>query len=211
VQQETRIVDPETRKELRSGLVGEVWTSGATNSTGYWNRFELSQEVFAARISDGPAAKYMRTGDLGFLVGTGMSAQLYIVGRLKDLIIVDGRNLYPEDVERTVERKHSEVRPGCCAAFSVLFEGTENLIVLAEVDLRRALNARSSDSPDGLASDLIKRITSTVAEEHEARVQEVVLVSTGGVLKTTSGKLQRSACRAAFVAGTLPRLSRFGN
>jgi acyl-CoA synthetase (AMP-forming)/AMP-acid ligase II len=207
VQQETRLVDPETRTEVPPGQVGEIWTRGPNNAGGYWNRPELSREVFAARLADGTEGEYLRTGDLGFVDGGGPEAQLYIVGRLKDLVIVDGRNLYPEDVERTVEGAHPEVRAGCCAAFSVLHDGAELLVVVAELEGSRVRAAvEQGRARDQVLAELTKGIRATVSAAHEARVHDVALVTPGGVPKTSSGKLQRAACRAAFLANSLPRL-----
>jgi acyl-CoA synthetase (AMP-forming)/AMP-acid ligase II len=208
IRQDVRIVDPETQQELEPGRVGEIWALGPNVAGGYWNRPEVSRTVFQATLADGTGAKYLRTGDLGFVDTTDASGpQLYVTGRLKDLIIVDGRNVYPEDVELTVERAHPEVRPGCCIAFGVVTDSTEDLVIVAEVEGNFLRAANSADrGREALVADLVKRIKATVSAEHEARVRDVALVTIGGVPKTSSGKLQRSACRAAFLENKLPRV-----
>lgn len=208
VQQEVRIVDPETRIELDAGRVGEIWVRGSNVAGGYWNHPDVSRDVFRASLAAEPGAEYLRTGDLGFVeAGDEVGQQLYVVGRLKDLIIIDGRNLHPEDVERTVERAHPEVRPGCCVAFSVVADDAEKLVVVAEVESSCLHGAAVAlRGRDAVVADLVKRIKATIFREHDAGVHEVALVETGSVPKTSSGKLQRRACRAAFLAGELQRL-----
>jgi acyl-CoA synthetase (AMP-forming)/AMP-acid ligase II len=133
--------------------------------------------------------RFLRTGDLGFVSG----GELFIAGRSKDLIIIRGRNLYPQDLEAAAERSHPAARPGCGAAFAVEREGEERLIVVQELDRRRMGEAPA-------VADAIRR---ALAEEHEVQVQEVVLVRAGSIPKTSSGKIQRHACRAAYLAGSL--------
>jgi acyl-CoA synthetase (AMP-forming)/AMP-acid ligase II len=148
-----------------------------------------------APASEAPAGEppgpglFLRTGDLGFVSG----GELFIAGRSKDLIIIRGRNLYPQDLEAAAERSHPAARPGCGAAFAVEREGEERLIVVQELDRRRMEEAPA-------VADAIRRV---LAEEHEVQAQEVVLVRAGGIPKTSSGKIQRHACRAAYLAGSL--------
>jgi amino acid adenylation domain-containing protein len=189
---DVRIVDPATGLESPAGEVGEIWVAGPTVAAGYWKRPEASAETFGARLADG-GGTFLRTGDLGLLHGGG----LVIAGRIKDLIVIRGRNLYPQDVEWTVERCHPAVRPGCGAAFAVdglEGAGEERLVVVQEV-------AQGGDL-DGVAL----AIRQAVAEEHEVQVSGLVLVRAGGVPKTTSGKIQRRACRELFLAGELAPL-----
>jgi len=192
---DVRVVDPETLQEC-SGTVGEVWVAGPSVAQGYWNRPEATAETFGARLEGrGPYLRYLRTGDLGFARG----GELYIAGRIKDLIVIRGRNLYPQDVEWTVERSHPAVRPGCGAAFSVDMDGEERLVVVQEVDIRRL--RKTADLHEVAAA-----VRQAVAEEHEAQVAALVLVKPGGVPKTTSGKIQRRACRELFLTGGLSPL-----
>jgi acyl-CoA synthetase (AMP-forming)/AMP-acid ligase II len=115
------IVDPEKRTPCGPGAIGEVWIAGPSVARGYWDQPEESQQTFAAHLADTGDGPFLRTGDLGFL----NEGELFITGRLKDLIILRGRNLYPQDLERTAERCHPDLNPGCGAAFSVDSDGQE--------------------------------------------------------------------------------------
>ncbi len=155
---------------------------------------------------------FLRTGDLGFM----KDGELFVTGRLKDLIIINGRNLYPQDIELTVEASHPALRPSYCAAFSVDGPDEEHLIIAAEVDPRRQLAVRGP--PDGEASAhpegripldvgaVVRAIRRAVAEQHDVRVHTVMLLRPGRIPKTTSGKVRRRACQASFLKGTLEGL-----
>ncbi|NUT51775.1 MAG: AMP-binding protein, partial [Saccharothrix sp.] len=189
--QRIAIVDPETRRALPDGRVGEIWVMGASVAKGYWQRPRETEETFAARSADTGEGPFLRTGDLGFLDG----AELYVTGRIKDVVIVDGRNHYPQDIERTVELSDtSALRPGCGVAGSVEADGRERVVVVQEL-------ARHPGSLD--LDAVMTGIRVAVAEEHGLGVDEIVLVGKGKVPKTSSGKLQRSACLALFRAGGL--------
>jgi amino acid adenylation domain-containing protein len=183
------VVHPETRERVAPGEVGEIWLAGPSASRGYWNRPEATAVTFRAETADGEGP-FLRTGDLGFLQG----GELFVTGRSKDLIIIRGRNHYPQDVEATVERSHPALRPGCCAAFAVEAGGEERLVVVQE--LRR--EARGADP-----AEVIAAIRRAVAEEHEVQLQAAVLIRTATLPKTSSGKVRRQACRAAYLEGTL--------
>ncbi|HET9210870.1 MAG TPA: AMP-binding protein, partial [Thermoanaerobaculia bacterium] len=187
--QEVAVVDPETLRPAAAGEVGEIWIHGASVTAGYWSRPELTGSTFHAATADGEAP-FLRTGDLGFLHG----GELYVAGRLKDLIILRGRNLYPQDVELTVEKSHPALRPGCGAAFAVELDGEERLVVVQE--LRR--EARDADP-----AEVLEAIRRAVAEEHEAQLRAAVLIRTATLPKTSSGKVRRQACREAFLNGEL--------
>ncbi len=187
--QKVLIVDPESRVERAAGEVGEIWVSGASVAQGYWNRPEETEHSFRARLADTGEGPFLRTGDLGFF----QDGQLFIAGRLKDLIIIRGRNLYPQDIERTAELSHPTLRPGCGAAFSIEEAGDERLVIVQEVDQRQQADA-------GL---VIESIRQRVAQEHEVQASAIVLVKPGTVPKTTSGKIQRRASREAFLEGKL--------
>jgi acyl-CoA synthetase (AMP-forming)/AMP-acid ligase II len=202
--QEIAIVDPASLTRCAGGRVGEVWVRGASIAQGYWRRPEETADTFAGRLADeatgpaaagGEAAPFLRTGDLGFLDG----GELFVTGRLKDLIIIRGRNLYPQDIELTVERSHPALRAGCGAAFSIELGEEERLVVVQEHE------RTAGDSP--LEPDRIEAIAEAVrravAEQHEAQVQQLVLLRAGTIPKTSSGKIQRRACRAALLAGKL--------
>jgi acyl-CoA synthetase (AMP-forming)/AMP-acid ligase II len=190
-----RIVNPETRVPCVPDEVGEIWVSGPSVCGGYWNLPELSEQTFRARLAAGhdDGHAYLRTGDLGFLAG----AQLVITGRLKDLLIIGGANHYPQDIELTAERSHQDLRPGCGAAFVVEDDGAEQVVVVVEVGAGRGADARPS------ARELTAAVRRAVSEEHEIQVRSVVLLKAGSVPKTSSGKIQRRACRDLFLSGGL--------
>ncbi|WP_437505503.1 amino acid adenylation domain-containing protein [Sorangium sp. So ce1099] len=185
-----RIVDPETRRPCEDERVGEIWVAGASVAQGYWERPEDTAETFAARLSTGEGP-FLRTGDLGFL----SRGELYVTGRLKDLIIVRGRNLYPQDLEITAEESHPGLRAGGGAAFSVDVDGEERVVIVQELGRR----ASASEDP----AELGAAVQAAVAERHEVAVHAVVLIKPGSLLRTTSGKVQRRACRARFLDGSL--------
>ena len=181
------IVLPDSLTECSEGEVGEIWVSGPSVAQGYWKLPQQTQQTFQAylpRTGEGP---FLRTGDLGVT----LEGELFITGRLKDLIIIDGQNHYPQDIELTVEKSHFALRPGCCAAVSIDSEGPERLVVVAELE-------RSHRNVD--RSEIVKAIRRAVAEQHELRVDHVWLLDPGGIPKTSSGKIQRHACRAGFLA-----------
>ncbi len=185
-----RIVDPVRRESLGEGTVGEVWIAGRSVARGYWSRQTLSEETFGATLDGEQATPYLRSGDLGFL----WRGELYITGRLKELIVVHGRNHYPADVEATVEDSHPGIRPGCCAAFGLPAEGGEQLALVAEFDA-----ARDGDEP----GVVISRIRQAVEQEHGLRAYAITLVPPRALPKTSSGKPQRHACRTALLRGDL--------
>ena len=187
------IADPESLLRCADRQIGEIWVSGRSVALGYWNRREETQKTFLAHLSDSNEGPYLRTGDLGFLE----EGELYVTGRIKDLIIIRGLNHYPQDIECTVERCHAALRPGCGAAFSIDVEGEERLVVVQEVD-------RSVQQDLGPLLDLIKK---KIAEHHEIQPHAIVLIKQGTIYKTSSGKIQRHACRQAFLQGRLDAVS----
>jgi amino acid adenylation domain-containing protein len=184
--QKALIVDPETMIESPAGAIGEIWVKGPNIAQGYWNKRELSQQTFAARLADSGEGPFLRTGDLGFL----RDGELFVTGRLKDLIIIRGLNHYPQDIELTVEKTHDGLRQGCGAAFAVEADKEERLIIIQEIE--RHLNA----DPD----NLLESIRRAVAEQHDIQPHAIMLVKTGSVPKTSSGKIKRSECRERFLA-----------
>jgi acyl-CoA synthetase (AMP-forming)/AMP-acid ligase II len=183
------IVDPESARVRPEGRVGEIWVSGPSVARGYWGHPDLTRQEFQARVDGDVEGTFLRTGDLGFL----RDGELFVTGRLKDLIILRGRNLYPQDVELTVERSHPALRAGCAAAFAVDVEGEERLVVVQEVD--RGFQ--------GDPWELVSAIRKAVSENHEAALHAVELIQAGTIPKTSSGKIQRRACRALFLKGEL--------
>ncbi|MDG9929548.1 non-ribosomal peptide synthase/polyketide synthase, partial [Pseudomonas sp. GD04042] len=187
------IVDPQSGEALADGLVGEVWSSGPSVARGYWRNPQASANTFVER--DGRT--WLRTGDLGFR----HQGELFVTGRLKDMLIVRGQNLYPQDIERTVEERIGEARRGRVAAFAVSHEGREALGVAAEISRRTARQVP--------AEELIGRIRQAVAEVHHEAPALVLLLEPGALPKTSSGKLQRSACRQRYEAGELALVADF--
>jgi acyl-CoA synthetase (AMP-forming)/AMP-acid ligase II len=187
------IVDPETRRPLGSGLVGEVWVAGPHTAEGYWRNPEATGSVFKARMASGSDQYWLRTGDLGFIDKGG---ELYITGRIKDLIIIRGINHYPQDIEESVQNCHAALRRHCGVAFSVPdAEDEEQLVVVQEVarSFRRGVDI----------NEVVATIREAIAREHELTTREIVLIRTGSLPKTTSGKLQRQLTRQMFLAGSL--------
>jgi acyl-CoA synthetase (AMP-forming)/AMP-acid ligase II len=191
--QDVRIVDPIAAAPCDSAHIGEVWVSGPSVAQGYWAKPEDTQEIFHARLQ-GESKDFLRTGDLGFL----RDGELYITGRIKDLIIINGQNHYPQDIEFTACRSHAALPPSGTAAFSLLREGIERLVIVQEFDGRR--------TPPNLA-EIIATIHRAITQTHDLRVDEVVPVRAWTIPSTTSGKIQRYLCRAAYLAGTLDTIA----
>ncbi|MFM9497918.1 fatty acyl-AMP ligase [Streptomyces galilaeus] len=183
------ITDPELQRELPEGEVGEIWLRGASVAKGYWRNTLATRESFRATLP-GHEGRFLRTGDLGFL----RDGELFVTGRLKDLMVVDGRNHYPQDLELSAELAHPALRPGCTAAFSVDggVEGEQSVLV-AEV-------APESAGESEKITDLIR---AAIGDAHGLPVREVVLVHPGTIPKTSSGKIQRRATRSAYLDNTL--------
>jgi acyl-CoA synthetase (AMP-forming)/AMP-acid ligase II/alkylation response protein AidB-like acyl-CoA dehydrogenase/acyl carrier protein len=186
------IVNPETGRRSGDDEIGEIWVHGPGLAAGYWQRPEDSEQAFRARLAGADDdAPYLRTGDLGFL----RDGELFISGRLKDLIIVRGDNHYPQDIEWTVEQCHEAFRPGCGAAFSIDAEDGEQLVVVFELE-REFLRTVKGEELERLARR-------AVAEQHDLHLHTLVLLRTGTVPRTSSGKIQRRQCRADFLSGGL--------
>ncbi len=179
------IVDPDTHQELPEDAVGEVWMANASVAAGYWKRPDETAETFAACTADGQGPM-LRTGDLGFLRG----GEIYLTGRLKDLLIINGSNHYPQDIEVTVEAASPDVRETFVAAFPVERDGAERLVVAAE------LSRRAADT-----ASVVTAIRAAVSQEHGLACDAIVLLPKGSILKTSSGKVQRRACKAAYLNG----------
>ena len=228
-EQEIAIVQPDTMTRCWKDQVGEIWLQGPSIAKGYWQRPEESSGTFNACLADTGEGPYLRTGDLGFV----LDDELYITGRVKDLIIIRGLNLYPQDIEFTVEKTHPRfLRPGCGAAFAVSVAGEERLVVVHEFDRRfqpdrravvqpsdrdqrnggdrRAANPEiEAFAPDNSNSGepdfrhVFDSIRQAISDAHEVQVYAIALLKPGMIPKTSSGKVQRYACRTGFLAGTL--------
>jgi acyl-CoA synthetase (AMP-forming)/AMP-acid ligase II len=184
-------VNPETCTRTSGEEIGEIWVSGASVAQGYWNRPQETKQTFDAYLADTREGPFLRTGDLGFV----QDGELFITGRLKEIIIIRGQNHYPHDIELTVEKSNPALRPNSGAAFAVDFNGTERLVVVHEVErsFLRKLDVKQ----------VIDNIREAVAAQHGIEIYATVLVKTSSIPKTSSGKIRRRACRAAFLTGSL--------
>lgn len=187
--QQVLSVDPSTKTICPPDKVGEIWVCGPSVAHGYWCLPEETAATFQARLADG-TGPFLRTGDLGFI----QDGNVFVTGRLKDLIIVRGRNHYPQDIELTAEQSHNALRPGCCEAFSIDVGDEERVVVVQEVEREH----RRSNFDE--VQNAMRR---AVAEQHEIDVYAIVLLKPGSIPKTSSGKLERRTCRAAYLDGTL--------
>jgi acyl-CoA synthetase (AMP-forming)/AMP-acid ligase II/acyl carrier protein len=194
-EQRVIIVDPSTLSERPALEVGEIWTSSESVALGYWNRETETEETFHATLAGQNKGPFLRTGDLGFL----HEGELFVTGRHKDLIIIRGRNFYPQDIEQTVERCHALLRANSGAAFSIESDGGELLVVLQELDPRHAGHEMEESA---------QAIRQAVALQHELKIYDVLLLKAGSIPKTSSGKTQRRACRELYLSGSLDIIHR---
>jgi 8-amino-7-oxononanoate synthase len=183
------IADPETMTTCPPDQIGEIWASGPSIAQGYWGQPEATERTFQACLKDTGEGPFLRTGDLGFL----QEGELYVTGRIKDLIIVHGMNLYPQDIEQTVSHCHPRLRPDTGAAFTIDSDGRERLVIVYELERRT----------QGDLAEVFSAIRRAVSAEHEIQVEAIVLIKAGSIPKTSSGKIQRHACRNGFLAGSL--------
>ena len=193
-EQRVQIVDANSKQALPENRVGEIWVSSESVSVGYWGRPQLTKSTFGNLLQDTSNTEdcerqWLRTGDLGFM----RNGELFVTGRMKDLIIVHGRNVMPQDLELTVEAATAAIRPGCSAAFSVERGNEEHVVIVAEV------RGPMADSDLAAAA---KSIRASISAQHQLSC-EVALIKPRTIPKTTSGKIQRSRCRQCFLDGTL--------
>jgi len=187
--QKVLVVNPETKEICKPDEVGELWVSGKHIAIGYWNLPEETEYAFKNYI-EGYKDPFLRTGDLAFI----NHENIYITGRIKDLIIISGRNIYPQDIERDVEnlrQKYKEIRPGCGACFSITLDGKENIVIFQEIDSK-------SENID--IDGIINYISQEITKIHNVPLYSIVLLSAGSIAKTSSGKIMRQACKKAFLA-----------
>jgi amino acid adenylation domain-containing protein len=187
------IVDPDTGACKPDDAVGEIWVSGPSVAQGYWQNPELSRQTFGASpqgASRDDSTRYLRTGDLGFM----RDGELYVAGRIKDLIVLRGLNFYAEDIEETLADCHPRLRLAGAAAFGVEAADEEGLVIVHEIDSLRGAPLE----------EMVEAIKTRIAEAHEIMVHAVVLLPPGGLPKTSSGKVQRRRCRELYLSGELP-------
>lgn len=187
------IVDPESRAPVAADQVGEIWTASPSISSGYWQRVEATRTNFQAYLADTNSGPYLRTGDLGFV----KNGELFVTGRIKELIIIHGRNYYPQDIEQTAEQSHPALQPSGSAAFSIPVNGQEQLVIVHEVKRSQRHVA---------VAEVAQAVRRAVAEAQELPIYAVVLVKPSRVPRTSSGKIQRNLCRKEFLAGDLEML-----
>lgn len=190
IDQRIVIVNPSTFEECASDEVGEIWVAGPSVARGYWGLEEETRNHFQAHVANTGEGPFLRTGDLGFL----HEGELFVTGRLKDLIIIHGSNHYPQDIELTVESSHTALQPSAGAAFSVTDAGKEKLVIVQEVTRQ----GRQAD-----INEVTSAIRQAVAEKHDLQVFAIVLVKPMSIPKTSSGKIQRRATKNAFLSGEL--------
>ncbi|HEU5378911.1 MAG TPA: MupA/Atu3671 family FMN-dependent luciferase-like monooxygenase, partial [Ktedonobacteraceae bacterium] len=183
---QVRLVDPQTHLPCSTNEVGEIWINSLSVAAGYWGQQELSQQIFHAHLANDQATSFLRTGDLGFL----LDDQLFVTGRLKEVMIIRGRNLYPQDIEQTIVQSHAALRPNGTAVFSVEIDGSEQLVALQEVE------RHYRKTP---FEEVVQAMRSAVAQTHEVALHAILLIKPGHILKTSSGKLRRRACRDAYL------------
>ncbi|MDT0380771.1 AMP-binding protein [Streptomyces sp. DSM 42041] len=196
-----RIVDPQTLRERPPEHLGEIWVSGDSIGLGYWQNPEASQERFGARLA-GTDRTFLRTGDLGFLSG----GELFVAGRADDLIIIDGRNHFPQDLEGTAADSHPALAGGKCAAFPDPDPDVPRVVLAVETrGDRRVLPAGEQPSATGevTADEVTRAVVRRLVEDHHVGVSAVVLLRPGGLPRTTSGKIQRKLTRKLYGAGGL--------
>ena len=190
--QKIRIVNADTMTPCPADQVGEIWVSGPSVAGGYWNKPLETECTFGARLSNCNEGPFLRTGDFGFL----HDGELYITGRLKNLIISDGKNHYSQDIERTVERSHPAIRLAGCAVFSINNAESEDIIVIAEIEHKLVSEA----------ADVIKSIRQAIAVHHELHVEDIRLTNPGVIPRTTSGKIRHFLCKTNYMAGALEQI-----
>lgn len=226
--QQIVIADPETLCQCSAEEVGEIWVAGDSIAQGYWQQTEVSAETFHAYLADTGAGPFLRTGDYGFIA----DAELFVTGRLKDVIIINGRNHYPQDIEWTVIQSYPGIRPNCVAAFSISVGSEERLVVVAELE-RNYINRYKKNGkkpsahpapptlsdfvppttlmvesePNAIEKDILTQIRRAVTKEHDLQIHSLLLLKPGTIPKTSSGKIQRFTCKAKFLEGALEHVT----
>lgn len=186
--QTVHIVDPDTHQIAAPDAIGEVWVQGPSVAAGYWKMAEQTRETFGAYLATGEGP-FLRTGDLGFF----FDGELFVTGRIKDLIIIRGSNHYPQDIEHSVQKASAVLALGAGAAFSLEQNETEKLVIVHELNVRHCENA----------DEIFQAMRNAVAEDHELQLDSIVLLKPGQIPKTSSGKIQRRAAKALYMEGKL--------
>ncbi len=187
-----KIVDPKSKELVGENQIGEIWISGPGVSEGYWNRDQESKDDFGSIKSERPGDTYFKTGDLGFLYG----GELFIIGRLKEMIILNGKNFFPQDIERTIVDCRSEIRSGACAVFPVTREDIEHIVALVEIKPRDIFNLK----------DVRLAIQTAVNIHHKISLHDILITTPGTIPRTTSGKIRRLYCRERYQLGEIEQI-----
>jgi acyl-CoA synthetase (AMP-forming)/AMP-acid ligase II len=191
-EQKIRIVNIETHESCPPGEIGEIWVNGNSVASGYWNKPVETEFTFGATLSIDNERRFLRTGDLGFL----HEDELYVTGRLKNLIISEGKNHYPHDIERTVELSHPAIHPSGCAAFSIQSDGHEDIIIIVESEHKLIMKEK----------EIFKAIREAVSVNHGLNVSDIKLTKPGSIPRTTSGKIKHFLCKQYYLEGTLKEI-----
>ena len=214
--QEVFIVDSNQNKIEQEKAVGEIWVKENNSiAVGYWNKNKLTKEIFNAEITD-DKHKYLRTGDLGFIE----EGELFVTGRIKDVIIIRGQNYYPQDIEKTVERSHPALKANSGAAFSIEVEGKEQLVIVQEVErsyVRKlgivetevrvgdgSRTVRTEVRIQKLKAEIEEAVKAAISQEFRLNVYDIQLIKTGSIYKTSSGKIQRYLCKEKYLNNLSP-------
>jgi len=203
---QVHIVDPHTCQRCTSDQIGEIWISSNSVSEGYWQNQELTDQAFRGFITPSGEGPFLRTGDLGFI----QEGELFITGRLKELIVINGRNHYPYDIEATVSACHPAIQSDACAAFSVLLEDQETLVLALELKRSSSkahsiLESRILGAQESVfEKEILIKIRSAVSTVHDLHVHDVLLIPFGHLPKTSSGKTKRLLCRDRYLAHSKP-------
>ncbi|WP_222718611.1 fatty acyl-AMP ligase [Algoriphagus sp. AK58] len=190
--QEVKIVDFETLLPCESDRIGEIWVSGPSVAKGYWHMPSETAATFEAKIAGAEDRQYLRTGDLGFL----LDEDLFVAGRIKNLIIVDGKNHYAHDIEKTVEHSHPSIWSSGCAVFSIEVDGKERVVVVAEVQ-PKLIESQAT---------VIRAIRNAISESHQLPVHEIKLTLPGTIPRTTSGKIKHFLCKKNYLLGVIKEI-----
>jgi myxalamid-type polyketide synthase MxaB len=194
-----RIINPNSLSQCSEGQIGEIWIQNGSVAKGYWNQPELTNTTFRAYIGDTNEGPFLRTGDLGFI----LDGELFVTGRFKNLIIIRGRNYYPQDIEHTIEQSHPALKKGSVAAFSVEINEQEQLVIVAELKHHYLQHLE----PD----EIINAIRQKVSQKHELPVYSIAFLKTASLPKTSSGKIKHQSCRQDFLDHKLNEVYRWLN
>jgi amino acid adenylation domain-containing protein len=193
--QDVKIVCPKSFEQCAADQIGEIWASGPSIAAGYWNNFSATEKIFKAQIKNLSSRFYLRTGDLGFIFNN----ELFVVGRLKDLIIIHGHNYYPQDIEYQMEICHPSLKSNGNAAFSIDIMGEERLVVVQEIERS---HIRKLDS-----KEVIAEIRKAISSHFDLKIHSILLLKTGQVPKTSSGKVKRNECRDKYLKHTFETIA----